>query len=172
MATKRFKPTRRAPSLKPQRRDIRVWLLVVPVLLLLGALLDPKLIGPVWPLAAPAEVVSSNFTLCGPGAGPACVIDGDTFKLGDRTIRIMGIDAPHIMKPRCPAEAELGRRSADGLRDLLNAGQFEMVAHRLQQQDRSGRSLMLIRRNGKSIGRQLVHEDLAHRYTGFKMSWC
>jgi len=47
-----------------------------------------------------------------------------------------------------------------------------MIAHRLQTQDRYGRSLMLIKRNGKSIGRQLIDEGLAHRYTGFKRSWC
>ncbi|MFL6750221.1 MAG: thermonuclease family protein [Sphingomicrobium sp.] len=172
MATKRFKPNRRVPSLKPQRRDVRLWVLIVPVLLLLGALLDPKLIGPVWPLAAPAEVVSSNFTLCGPESGPACVIDGDSFKLGDRTIRIMGIDAPQLSSPKCPAEAALARRSADRLITLLNEGQFEMIAHRLQTQDRYGRNLMMLRRNGRSIGHQLIDEDLAHRYTGFKFSWC
>jgi endonuclease YncB( thermonuclease family) len=47
-----------------------------------------------------------------------------------------------------------------------------MIAHRLQTQDRYGRNLMMLRRNGRSIGRQLIDEDLAHRYTGFKFSWC
>lgn len=171
MATKRFKPNRRAPSFKPKRRDIRMALLAVPVLLLAGALLDPRLIGPVGPLGA-TEVVTSKFTACGGGNAPACVIDGDTFKLGDRTIRITGIDAPEIAKPLCPAEAELGRRSAERLLQLLNQGQFDMIAHRLQREDRHGRSLMVLRRSGKSIGGQLVDEGLAHRYTGFKMSWC
>jgi endonuclease YncB( thermonuclease family) len=172
MATKRFKPTRPVPSFKPKRRDIRLWLLAVPLLLLGGALLDPSLIGPIGPLAAPAEVVSTKFTACGPGQGPACVIDGDTFKLGDRKIRITGIDAPELAEPRCPAEAALARRAADRLRSLLNEGSFEMVAHRLQRQDRHGRDLMVIRRGGKSIGAQLIEEGLAHRYVGSKSSWC
>lgn len=144
----------------------------VPILLLAGALLDPRLIGPVGPLAAPAEVVSATFTPCGPARGPACVIDGDTFKLGDRKIRILGIDAPELAAPQCAAEAALARKAADRLRTLLNEGAFEMVGHRLQREDRYGRALMLIRRDGKSIGRQMMDEGLAHRYIGSKFSWC
>jgi endonuclease YncB( thermonuclease family) len=171
MATNRFKPTRRTPSFKPKRRDVRMALIVVPALLLLGGLLDPKLIGPIGPLAA-TEVVTAKFTACSGGSAPACVIDGDTFRLGDRTIRITGIDAPEIGKPLCPAEADLGRRSAARLLELLNQGQFDMIAHRLQREDRNGRSLMVVRRNGDSIGARLIDEGLAHRYTGFKISWC
>jgi endonuclease YncB( thermonuclease family) len=158
--------------MRPQRRDIRRWLLLVPVLLLVGALLDPSLIGPVGPLAAPAELVSTKFTPCGPGRGAACVIDGDTFKLGDRKIRITGIDAPELSSPKCAAEAALARKSADRLLVLLNQGDFEMIAHRFQRQDRNGRDLMVIRRDGASIGDQLVTEGLAHRYVGSKRSWC
>jgi endonuclease YncB( thermonuclease family) len=172
MATKRFKPNRPPPSFKPKRRDIRLALWALPLLIVLGALLDPKLVGPIWPLAAPTEFVSAKFTLCGPSSGPACVIDGDTFQLGDRKVRIMGIDAPELAAPRCPEEAALAQKATVRLRTLLNEGDFEMIAHRLQTQDRYGRSLMLIKRNGKSIGRQLIDEGLAHRYTGFKRSWC
>jgi len=171
MATKRFKPNRHTPSFKPKRRDIRLALLAVPVLIVAGALLDPRLIGPVGPLGA-TEVVSAKFTACSGGNDPACVIDGDTFRLGDRTIRITGIDAPEIAHPLCPAEAEVGRRSAERLLALLNQGPFDMIAHRLQREDRHGRSLMVLRRDGKSIGSQLINDGLAHRYTGFKISWC
>lgn len=171
MATKRFKPTRPAPSFKPKRKDVRMALWAVPTLLLAGALLDPRLIGPIGPLGA-TEVVAAKFIPCAGGTAPACVIDGDTFRLGDRTIRITGIDAPEIARPLCPAEAELGRRSAERLLELLNQAPFDMVAHRLQTKDRHGRYLMVLRRNGDSIGGQLIDEDLAHRYTGFKISWC
>lgn len=168
---KHFTPHRRPPSFKPQRRDIRQLLWLAPLLLLAGALLDPSLIEPVGPLGA-TEVVAATFTPCGPGRGSACVIDGDTFRLGDRKIRITGIDAPELAEPRCPAEAALARRAADRLLVLLNQGPFVMVAHRLQRQDRRGRDLMVIRRDGKSIGRQLMDEGLAHRYIGSKRSWC
>ena len=171
MAKKRFKPKRRPPSFKPQRRDVRQLLWLAPLLLFGGALLDPSLIEPIGPFAA-TERVSATFTLCGPGRGSACVIDGDTFKLGDRKVRITGIDAPELASPRCPAEAMLARRAADRLLILLNEGPFDMIAHRLQRQDRHGRDLMVIRRDGKSIGGQLREEGLAHRYIGSKRSWC
>lgn len=167
----RFRPRRRAPSFKPQRRDVRQLLWFAPLLLLFGAMLDPSLIQPIGPLAA-TERVSATFTSCGPGRGSACVIDGDTFKLGDRTIRITGIDAPELASPKCPAEGALARKSADRLLTLLNQGAFDMVAHRLQRKDRHGRDLMVIRRNGSSIGGQLIDEGLAHRYIGTKSSWC
>ena len=172
MASKRFKPNRRPPSFRPKRADVRRALWLIPLLLLGGALLDPSLIGPVGPLAAPPERVSSRFTPCGPGRGSACVIDGDTFKLGDRKIRITGIDAPELLAPLCPGEEVLARQSADRLRQLLNQGEFEMIAHRLQRSDRHGRDLMVVRRGGQSIGSILVDEGLAHRYIGSKRSWC
>lgn len=171
MVRKRFKPRRRPPSFKPKQHDIRRLLWFAPVLLLAGALFDPSLIEPIGPLAA-TERVSATFTLCGPGGGAACIIDGDTFKIGDRTIRITGIDAPELSKPRCPAEAELARRAADRLQVLLDQGPFDMVAHRLQRKDGHGRDLMVIRRDGVSIGGQLIEEGLAHRYIGSKRSWC
>ena len=172
MAGKRFKPKRRPPSFRPKRTDVRRALWLIPLLLLGGALLDPSLIGPVGPLAAAPELVSTRFTPCGPGRGSACVVDGDTFKLGDRKIRITGIDAPELAAPQCPGEEVLARRSAERLLDLLNQGEFEMIAHRLQREDRHGRDLMVIKRNGQSIGSVLIDEGLAHRYIGSKRSWC
>ena len=137
-----------------------------------GALLDPALIRPFGPLAGRHQVVSATFTACGPGRGNACVIDGDTFKLGDRKIRITGIDAPELAHPQCPEEAALARRSADRLRAMLNEGTFDMVPHRLQRLDQHGRELMVIERDGNSIGDRLIDEGLAHRYLGSKDSWC
>ncbi|MDP9422175.1 MAG: thermonuclease family protein [Pseudomonadota bacterium] len=172
MAKTKFKPKRRPPSFRPKRTDIRRALWLIPILLIGGALLDPSLIAPVGPLAAAPERVSTSFTPCGPGRGPACVVDGDTFKLGDRKVRITGIDAPELLAPNCPGEAVLARKSADRLRELLNQGEFEMVAHRFQRQDRHGRDLRVIRRNGQSFGATLIDEGLAHRYLGSKRSWC
>lgn len=172
MSRKRFRPTRRPPSFKPTRSGIRRALWTVPLLLLAGALLDPSLIRPFGPLAAPPERVSTQFTLCRGGGSPACVVDGDSFRLGDRSMRITGIDAPEVGSPRCPEEAALARRSADRLLAILNEGTFDMIAHRLQRQDRHGRDLMVLERNGESIGDRMMSEGLAHRYIGSKRSWC
>lgn len=172
MVRKRFRPTRRPPSFKPTRRGIRRALWSLPLLLIAGALLDPSLIQPFGPLAAQPERVDTKFTLCRGGGSPACVVDGDTFRLGDRSIRITGIDAPELASPRCAEEAALARRSTDRLLAILNQGSFDMIAHRLQRQDRHGRDLMVLERNGESIGDQLMAEGLAHRYIGSKRSWC
>jgi len=172
MASKKFKPSRKAASFKPRRNEIRKALWAVPLLLLAGAWLDPDYIGPVWPLAAPAEIVTASFVPCGTDDSSACVIDGDMFRLGDRTIRIVGIDAPEFAAAKCPAEAQLAGKSAVRLLELLNQGHFDMVGHRLQMIDRHGRYLMKIKRGGQSIGATMVEEGLAHRYLGFKTSWC
>lgn len=100
------------------------------------------------------------------------MVDGDTFKLGERKIRITGIDAPELAEPRCAEEAALARKSADRLRALLNEGGFEMRAHRLHRTDRYKRELMVVERNGISIGGRLIDEGLARRYLGSKRSWC
>jgi len=171
MNRKPFRPTPRPLSFKPTRRGVRQAIVLVPLLAVLGALMDPALIAPIGPLAE-REQVTATFTKCGPGRGIACVVDGDTFKLGDRKVRITGIDAPELSQPLCAEEAALARRAGDRLHALLNQGPFVMVAHRLQRKDRNGRDLMVLERNGTSIGGQLVDEGLAHRYLGAKWGWC
>ena len=158
--------------MRPSRKGTKRALWLVPVLLIVGALFNPAYIRPFGPLAAQPERVRATFTPCGPGRGPACVADGDTFKIGSRKIRITGIDAPEVSNPLCPEEAVLARRSADRLKVLLNQGPFEMVAHRLNRTDKYGRDLMDINRGGVSIGDQLIKEGLAHRYILSKESWC
>ncbi|WP_187107724.1 thermonuclease family protein [Sphingomonas xanthus] len=172
MARSKSRPVGRPPFFRPTRRGLRRTLWLVPLLLMAGALLDPALVAPVGPLAAQPERIETQFSVCGPGRGPACVIDGDTIKFGQRKVRITGIDAPELANPRCPEEAALARKSAARLRDLLNQGSFEMVGHRLHGQDGYGRDLRVLRRGDVSIGGQLIDEGLAHRYIGSKRSWC
>ena len=177
MAKKRFRPRGAVPSFKPQLRDIRQLLWLAPLLLLGGALLDPSLIQPIGPLAA-TERVSATFTACGPGRGPACVIDGDTFKLGSRKIRIIGIDTPETHPARCAKEAELGEAATARLQILLNQGPFEMSAWAHNGNDRYGRELRAISRklpdgSTQSIAADMRESGLARRYMGgFKMGWC
>jgi endonuclease YncB( thermonuclease family) len=169
---RRYRPRYRPPSFRPRRRGVWRAALLVPLLLLIGALLDPALMKPRGLLADAPERVGDRFTLCGPGRGHACVIDGDTFKLGSRKIRITGIDAPELSNARCPQEAALGVRARDRLRDLLNQGSFTMTAHRLQRTDAYGRELMAVERQGVDLGQRLIDEGMAHHYLGSKGSWC
>ena len=166
-------------------RDTLRWLRALRPFILLAILVsiyvgagDPALIEPPSFLSADPEQVSETFTRCGLGRGHACVIDGDTFKLGERKVRIIGIDAPETHPSRCAEEARLGELATAKLQALLNQGSFEMVAPIYRSRDRYGRDLRVIRRKlaesgYESIASEMRESGLAHRYAGgFKIGWC
>ena len=138
----------------------------------LWAATDPGLIEPMGPLATEAERVDESFTRCGRGRGHACVIDGDTFKLGQRTIRIIGIDAPETHRAQCPEEKAMGEAATARLQELLNEGPFDMIGNRADMLDIYGRDLRVLKRGDVSIAAQLRDEGRVRRYAGFKMGWC
>ena len=138
---------------------------------------DPAVVEPPSFLSTDAERVTEHFTRCSIGRGNACVIDGDTFKIGQRHIRIIGIDAPETHPARCPEEARLGEAATAKLQELLNQGAFEMVAPIYGSHDKYGRDLRSVQRrllDGRlqSIAEDMRTSGLAHRYTGFKTAWC
>ena len=138
---------------------------------------DPAVIEPPSFLSTDPERVTEHFTRCGIGRGHACVIDGDTFKIGQRRVRIIGIDAPETHPARCQEEARLGEEATAKLQQLLNRGAFEMVAPVYGSHDKYGRDLRTVQRRLPDGSMQSIAEDmrtsgLAHRYTGFKTAWC
>jgi endonuclease YncB( thermonuclease family) len=139
---------------------------------------DPALMEPPSFLSSDAERVNEQFTRCGLGRGHACVIDGDTFKLGERKVRIVGIDAPETHPARCAEEARLGEAATVELQRLLNQGAFEMTGRSFNDKDRYGRDLRVIRRiksdgTEQSIAEDMRESGLARRYLGgFKGGWC
>ena len=147
---------------------------------ILGAIavgFDPALVEPPALLSSEPERVDQRFTRCGRGRGHACVVDGDTFRLGNRRVRIIGIDAPETHPARCPEEARLGEEATARLQQLLNQVPFEMVAPMYGARDRYGRELRTVRRkladgSIQSIAAEMRTSGLAHRYTGFKTGWC
>ena len=139
--------------------------------------LDPALIEPPAFLMTSPERIDARFTRCGRGRGAACVVDGDTFKLGQRKIRIVGIDAPETHPALCPEEARLGEASTAELMRLLNQGPFAMAGRIDDSQDRYGRDLRVVTRKRPDGTTQSIAEDmrasgLARRYLGRKSSWC
>ena len=138
---------------------------------------DPALVEPPGFLSTDPERVSAQFTRCGPGRGTACVIDGDTFKIGDRKIRIIGIDTAEV-DARCPAEAVQAEAATAELQRLLNQGPFEMVGRIDDSQDRYGRDLRALRRvrpdgSVQSIAEDMRNSGVARRYMGgFRSGWC
>lgn len=171
MGDTKFWPKLDGPVDKRRRTRLRSALLIA-LLVLVGALLDPQIIAPFGPLATRGERVGATFTRCGQGSSFACVVDGDTIRLGDRRVRILGIDAPELTAARCPGERALAESAADRLLVLVNEGAFDMVAHRFWQEDGYGRDLRLLKRGDVSLGTVLIDEGLANRYFGSKIDWC
>jgi len=101
-----------------------------------------------------------------------CVVDGDTLWLNGVKIRVADYDAPEISKPRCPSELALGQRATERFMELLNQGPFQLTMQGNRNEDRYGRELRVVMRNGKSLGDTLIAEGLAHPWVGHKLPWC
>lgn len=112
------------------------------------------------------------LTICAPGPRDNCVVDGDTFWLAGEKVRIADIDTPEISQPMCAAELALGNRAKRRLRQLLNAGPFELQRVGNRDRDRNGRLLRVVTRDGRSLGDVLVKEGLARTWTGRREPWC
>jgi endonuclease YncB( thermonuclease family) len=181
----RFWPDERKITPGGLVRDTIGWLVALRPFILLGILVsvfmapvaDPALIEPPAFLSTDPEMVDATFTRCGPGRGHACVIDGDTFKLGDRKVRIIGIDAPETHPPHCAEEARLGEAATAKLQELLNQGPFAMAGPSYGDKDRYGRDLRTLTRTAPDGSEQSIAADmrvsgLARRYLGgFKSGW-
>lgn len=111
------------------------------------------------------------FTLCDGAARQNCVIDGDTIRYRGIKIRLEDIDAPEVFSPRCASEAARGRQAQERLLQLINAGPFRLGGGS-RDEDRYGRKLRVIERDGRSLGEMLVAEGLARRWDGARRSWC
>lgn len=120
--------------------------------------------------ASPTE--ANAISLCGGGERRVtCVVDGDTFWFQGVKVRIADIDAPEISEPRCGNEKDRGLRARDRLMTLLNDGPFRLE-HFGRDEDRHGRKLRVVIREGRSLGDQLVAEGLARTWDGARRSWC
>jgi micrococcal nuclease len=119
-----------------------------------------------------AQPSSVRFGRCHMGGGINCVVDGDTFWFNGERVRVADIDAPETHPPRCPAEADLGNRATERLHELLNAGPFTLQSGSSPDEDRYGRKLRIVERNGRSLGSQLVSEGLARPWMGSRQPWC
>lgn len=118
-----------------------------------------------------ARFAPASFPICGGGTRSTCVVDGDTFWLEGVKIRMADINTPETSSPACAAEAERGQAATLRLATLLGSGPFEL-APADRDEDRYGRKLRIVQRDGVSIGDTLVAEGLAHVWRGHKESWC
>ncbi len=139
----RFKP--RPPGWRDAFVSLRPWLLLIGFVTMAYIFTLPGAFSaPGW-LSSEPQVIEGRFTRCGRGRGSYCVVDGDTFKLGDRAVRVVGIDTAEV-DAECAAEAVQAEASAKALQGWLNRGPFRMT-HRLDEPiDRYGRSLRTVYR--------------------------
>ncbi len=115
--------------------------------------------------------LAAAFTLCGDGPRTNCVVDGDTFWINGVKVRLADINAPETQQAACKEERDLGNRAKDRLVRLLNSGPFDLEVEG-RDTDRYGRALRVAKRNGQSIGQQLVKEGLAEPWRGRRSDWC
>src|SRR5690554_141062 len=108
---------------------------------------------------ARGDWIDFRFALCA-GRGGTCVIDGDTIRIEGQPIRIADIDTPEVRGYQCAQELALGQAATQRLIELVNAGPFELGAYE-RDEDVYGRKLRILKRDGQSIGMQLVAEGLA-----------
>ncbi|BBI19755.1 hypothetical protein EKJ_06020 [Qipengyuania flava] len=139
----RFKPRR--PGWRDAFVSLRPWLLLIGFVTMAYIFTLPGAFSaPGW-LSSEPQVIEGRFTRCGRGRGYYCVLDGDTFKLGDRAVRVVGIDTAEV-DAECAAEAVQAEASTEALQRWLNRGPFRMT-HRLDEPiDRYGRSLRTVYR--------------------------
>ena len=123
------------------------------------------------PEPLPLVLSQRSYPLCSSSIRRNCVVDGDTFYTAKDKIRISDIDAPETHPPRCAEEADLGDRATNRLSQLLGKGSFELVSAG-RDEDRYGRKLRIVMRDGRSIGDMLVSEGLARTWTGRRQPWC
>lgn len=172
---------RRVVALPTRRRSNARWTTLWLMLLAFAtsAALASLVLGSVplqLPRLAPAPAISlpavaASFPICGSGHRSTCVVDGDTFWLEGTKYRIADIDTPEVRDFACPAEKALGDRATARLAALLNAGPFALEPAD-RDEDKYGRKLRIVTRNGASLGAQLVTEGLAHRWGGAQREWC
>lgn len=92
------------------------------------------------------------------------VVDGDTLRLGDRTLRLSGIDAPERGQSCTDAAGrwfDCGAAAAEALSRLVNG---RSVLCRVQGRDRYGRGLGLCTAGGAELNTGLVVSGWALAY--------
>lgn len=117
------------------------------------------------------DQLSAEFTLCGNRRRTNCIVDGDTFWFRRQKIRVADIDAPELSPPRCADERQRGEAAKRRLMELLNGGSFSLSIG-ARDEDRYGRKLRIVTREGRSLGEVLVDEGLARRWDGNRRPWC
>lgn len=99
------------------------------------------------------------------------VYDGDTIRLGDERIRIVGLDTPELgHRAQCQEEAVAAEQAKQALIAEFARGN---VALERQGTDRYGRTLARVTVDGRDVADTLIAQGLARPYAGGRRDgWC
>jgi endonuclease YncB( thermonuclease family) len=158
---------------------MRPWLLLIALVTLAVILGDARAFEPPAFLQTAPQKIEGRFTRCGPGRGYYCVIDGDTFKLGAQSVRVVGIDTAEAGEhARCASEAAQAEASTAALQSWLNRASFRISARIDEPTDRYGRSLRIVKRlnpdgSEDRLADYMRREGGARSYLGgWRGGWC
>jgi micrococcal nuclease len=102
------------------------------------------------------------------------VVDGDTIKIGNESLRLGNVDAPETYRPRCEQEAALGKQTTDELtrvvNDALPLGTVGIFPN--GKFDRYRRPLVKVQVNGVDVADGLIAKGLARPWMGKTSDWC
>ncbi|TQN63006.1 thermonuclease family protein [Agrobacterium tumefaciens] len=110
------------------------------------------------------------FAFCGRSGLNNCVADGNTFWMKGVKMQLAGIEVPQIDRARCMEERQRGFVAKVRLRDMLNAGAFDVASSGAAGEQTMERKRLS--RSGVSFADQLVREGLAHPASAKNQSWC
>lgn len=132
--------------------------------------------GPGLPVSG--DKISGAFPLCdAPGYSANCTVDGDTFRIGSRRIRVEGIDAPE-REGKCAQETALAQDAARALSRWLGRGPFTMLPQAEVSYDQYGRELQTvwrIRADGSraDMAADMIESGHARVYrSSARPDWC
>lgn len=145
------------------------------------ALIPPAPVGKILPQALPQQRPSegaiegrgfaATFYYCGTSGLDNCVASGDTFWHRKTRIVLADAVAPQTERAKCQTERDKGFAAKVRLKELLNAGAFDLVAPGMPVAA-SGSEFKVVLRNGRSLGAILFNEGLAAPRTGERKGWC
>ena len=122
--------------------------------------------------ALTGEDFRGRFYFCGTSGLDTCVADGDTFWFSKTRITLADIAAPATDKAACQQERDRGFAAKVRLRDLLNAGKFDIEVLKGQPLSAGSSVMRVVTRDGRSLGSILVSEGLAKPRLAPNQSWC
>ena len=118
-------------------------------------------------IAAGAECMAASQTRI---SGRAKITDGDSFEIGDTTIRLFGVDAPEGRQPctRDGREWACGEEAARRLRALTGSG--DVVCTRRDVDD-YGRVVAQCERGGVDLAAEMARSGLAVAYRRYSTAY-